>query len=1161
MLKIYQKYFLLFSFGLLFLFLFVVGCGWFVSNPNTTDGTPPNVTAPSEPANTESSRQKVGDPDPAIPESMSEVMVSTPLTENKTPEPTPKGIIEDLKHLVEMEAKKQQPVEPPKPVIILEPEAAKPEESVETDTRCTGKPVDQDSPVDETSPVNTESPVNDDSPVQGGDASVFFFRLILIAILVLQDEQPQTADSPHPTSETDLPEIQPEQPNTVQTNDAQAPSPPSVQQDSRRMPDGTPERSYSRRSSRSDVRSTESPPEPVGRIRFNFRYAPWKDVIEWFAEQAALSLQADNYPSGTFNKTDGQYYTPTEALDILNSYLLFKEYSLLRKGNTLFLIPLSASIPPNLLEPITANELDTRGTYEICQCVFDLNRTTPEIIQAEAEKLLGPQGSILLLPKSQQIVITETSGKLRTIRDIIKRIDDSDSLVTGAIQMVEVKNLSADEALQMMRRLLVIDEADPSLQTVVDSSGKKILLSGRGDMIERAKDVINRIEVSFGSDDPALQGQPQFEIYDAGFADPATVFAILQTLLAGTPDTRLSLDTRTGGIAVLSRPANHATVREAIRQMQLNVPQVDTISLKRMSPLTAVESIKKFFATSSPLSATSAPQGRGEGRSTYNLSAVAPPTVEADLTARQIIVRGTITQIAEIRALLAKLGEDGVASPTTNLSTIRTIPLSPAATSLVLEQLQTILPNLDPNIKVVIPTIEESKEAKDVDTLIDETFDKELPEPSQLEPPMTQLQRFICQPVLAQVIAGTSSEVVVSVTPAGIVITSDNPEALRKLEEVIRMLSDETILGKMELRTYRLTHSTATVVSPMLQSLMGTGSSPAGVTGAGSVDLPEWQQSEVLGLLSAQINSVEKTGTITISVDERLNSLYILANLVDHKTIEKLLKILDQPGRDDIMNRARPRLVQLINIRAEEAKTVVETIYANRMQNSGNNSNRSQLGSLGSSSGRGESNRAVNSQGGPPPVPMTMGGPSGNMPQEMLQQAMESMRGRSGSSTPREQEPPMTLGIDPRTNSLIVSSSESLFLEVKAFVETLDAAALQTTTVMVTESLVSISPDLVRQTISNLLGDAVKFTTNRASQTSQSSFSSMGMGGVPFGSSFRPGGMISVGSGMGASPFGSGIFGGNNPFMNIMRGGTSGGSPAPPNSFGNGRTSSFGSGR
>ncbi|MDR0520634.1 MAG: hypothetical protein LBH00_02145, partial [Planctomycetaceae bacterium] len=476
---------------------------------------------------------------------------------------------------------------------------------------------------------------------------------------------------------------------------------------------------------------------PAGKIRFTFRYAPWKDVIEWFADQAALSLQADNVPTGTLNLTDGQYYTPTEALDILNGYLLFKEYTLLRKGKTLFVIYLPDGIPPNLLEPITPAELDTRGKYEICRCVFSLSRTTPEIVQAEITNLLGPQASVALLPKSQQIAITETGGTLLTIRNIIKRIDDPDDIVSGSIHIVEMTNMTAEEALGIMRKLLAITETDISLRTAADVSGKKIFLSGRPDMIERSKEILARIDSSYGNKE---EGQPQFEVYNVGTADPITVLAILQTLLAGTKDVRLSLDAKTGGIAALGRPSNHATIREAVKQMQLNVPQIDVIPLKRISPLSAVESIKKFFATASAPTAAAAPAAGPPGSVRTAMVSTPPPTVEADVSERQIIVRGTVSQITEIRALLAKLGEDGSLAPTNN-STVRAIPLSPAATAIVLEQLQSMLPKLDANVKVVAPKIDNDnpfaeppkpetnipETKRGVDKLIEETFESNPP--------------------------------------------------------------------------------------------------------------------------------------------------------------------------------------------------------------------------------------------------------------------------------------------------------------------------------------------------------------------------------------------------------------------------------------------------
>jgi len=1002
----------------------------------------------------------------------------------------------------------------------------------------------------------------------GGSAPI---RWLPAAILVLQDEQPQSeteseADVPEEPAPSAPPQIQPQiQPQPEPTPDNQSANSQSADEAQpqivqRQRPQGEPgqgrgqgrgERGeQGRGGGNQPPGGMQGPPggrggppapppvpsvvreprlEPAEQIRFSFRYAPWKDVIEWFADQAALNLQADKMPTGSLNLTDSQAHTPMEALDILNDYLLFKNYTLLRKGKTLFVLYLPDGIPPNLLEPITADELDSRGKYEICKCVFNLNRTTPDIVQAEIERLLGPQGNILPMPRSQQIVVTETGGTLRTIREIIRRIDDPDALAQGVIHTVEMRNLTAEEALQMMRTLLAIDATDTSLRTTADSSGKKIFLSGRGDMIERAKDVLNRIDSSFGSNDPAMRGQPQFDVYDTGSADPATILAVLQTLLVGTPDVRLSLDPRTGGIAVQGRPAVHATVREAIKQMQLNVPQIGIIPLKRMSPQSAVETIKKFYQTYSPLTASTTTTGRGDGGGGGQRGASAPattqlPTVEPDVMARRIIVRGTLTQITEIRALLASLGEDGTGGPVLAASTVRAVPLSPTATSLVLEQLQGILPKLDPNIKVVLPAVETEKKAAEtndadqmMNELIDKTFDKEVP--------VTRLLRIMEQPILAQVTP--QAEVTVSVTPAGFVLSSNDPEALNKVEEVIRMLSDETVLGRIEFREYYLKHSTASVVSSALQSMMGTSAPGLTASGITSVDLPEWQQSELLGLISAQSNAVEKTGTVTVSVDERLNALWIQANPVDHKTIEKLLEILDQPGRDDIMSRARIRLIEIKHMRAEEAKTYVDQAFANRTQGTQQANRGGQQGALG---GGNQQQRGGGQQGAQPNAFMAgeampgggMGGPIPPPIQQMMA-AMASAGGRGGS-TPREQEPPLTVTVLPQTNLLAVSSSEATFLEVEAFVKQIDAMAANQQTVTENVRLVNITPAFAQQSLTNLFGSAVQISTNSANNRT----SGQQMGGMFGGAGNLGGGIGNFGGGTTGGTRQGGTFGGGN---------------------------------
>ncbi len=87
-----------------------------------------------------------------------------------------------------------------------------------------------------------------------------------------------------------------------------------------------------------------SPPKPQ-KLRFQFRFQPWKDVLDWFAKQADLSLVMDAPPPGTFNYTDTHEYTPAEAIDLLNSVLLTKGYTLIRRNRMLMLVNLEDGIP------------------------------------------------------------------------------------------------------------------------------------------------------------------------------------------------------------------------------------------------------------------------------------------------------------------------------------------------------------------------------------------------------------------------------------------------------------------------------------------------------------------------------------------------------------------------------------------------------------------------------------------------------------------------------------------------------------------------------------------------------------------------------------------------------------------------------------------------
>ena len=197
-------------------------------------------------------------------------------------------------------------------------------------------------------------------------------------------------------------------------------------------------------------------------LRFQFDAAPWKEVLEWLAQQSGLSLAIETLPVGSFTYRDDRTYTLDEALDLLNSYLLTKGYTLVRRERILLVLDVENPIPDELVTLVTTEELDQRGQFELVKCLFPLARMKAEDAAAMIKDFIGPQGKVIPFPKARQILVTETAGKLRTIREMISRVEDPESGGAETVAEFNLQHASSEELLSIARPLLGIPEGQNS---------------------------------------------------------------------------------------------------------------------------------------------------------------------------------------------------------------------------------------------------------------------------------------------------------------------------------------------------------------------------------------------------------------------------------------------------------------------------------------------------------------------------------------------------------------------------------------------------------------------------------------------------------------------------------------------------------------------------
>ena len=104
----------------------------------------------------------------------------------------------------------------------------------------------------------------------------------------------------------------------------------------------------------------KAPDQANRRFTFNFAQQPWRQVLEWYAKEADLSLTMEAAPTGTFNYNDTRRYNAAEALDILNRvFFTTKGFLLVRHDKILVLVNLEANeVAPSLIPDVPLEELD-----------------------------------------------------------------------------------------------------------------------------------------------------------------------------------------------------------------------------------------------------------------------------------------------------------------------------------------------------------------------------------------------------------------------------------------------------------------------------------------------------------------------------------------------------------------------------------------------------------------------------------------------------------------------------------------------------------------------------------------------------------------------------------------------------------------------------------
>jgi type II secretory pathway component GspD/PulD (secretin) len=177
------------------------------------------------------------------------------------------------------------------------------------------------------------------------------------------------------------------------------------------------------------------------------------------------------------------------------------------------------------------------------------------------------------------------------------------------------------------------------LTMTIDPRQNTLLVTCSVDDMRLVEDMIKTIDVVVTGDSRGdfLKGDnvPQLEVYSLENADPAVVADVLYSTVPGLI---IRDDAKTRGVIVYGTPAEQAQVRGIVKQLDNGTgDSITSLQLRHWDAVAAATSLKALFSSTK----------------------VDPPSIEADSIGRRLMVRGSPDQVAQIKRLLAEMGEDG----------------------------------------------------------------------------------------------------------------------------------------------------------------------------------------------------------------------------------------------------------------------------------------------------------------------------------------------------------------------------------------------------------------------------------------------------------------------------------------------------------------------
>jgi len=322
-------------------------------------------------------------------------------------------------------------------------------------------------------------------------------------------------------------------------------------------------------------------------VKFDFRFALWGQTLESIAAQLHLSLKAAELPPGTFTFRDDREYGPVQAIQLLDSVLIAKGYTVARRGPDLVVTKKDRSkYPPRLLA------IDNNGAIvktDASGDVVEVSAGSPaddellrELSTLPKLRLLNVDSTTRVTPAGLAHIAAMPALESLNLYDLGVTDDDLRHIAkqTGLRELSLAENSVTDVGLERLKDLRNLEKLQLNGNRITDAG--LVYLAGLTKLRELGLRNTSRAETGMKITDKGmehlrgLKALREIDISGTAVTDAGLAY------LAGFPELELlSLS----GRFITDQGMTHVAACRKLKSLILMYTEVGDEGLRRLAPL------------------------------------------------------------------------------------------------------------------------------------------------------------------------------------------------------------------------------------------------------------------------------------------------------------------------------------------------------------------------------------------------------------------------------------------------------------------------------------------------------------------------------------------------------------------------------------------------